>query len=93
MDRVFFVGTPPRLDGRTINYQNLVIQPGDHPAIPFSYMNKTIGLPDHQICCYQTKTNERTHRLILDHLHLTIHLKEEVKGPRYVYIHTHSLSL
>jgi tRNA U34 5-carboxymethylaminomethyl modifying enzyme MnmG/GidA len=61
--------------------------------MPFSYMNETIGLPDQQIDCYQTKTNQRTHQLIWDHLHLTIHLKEDVKGPRYVIMHVSQLEL
>lgn len=61
--------------------------------MPFSYMNETIGLPDQQIDCYQTKTNQKTHQLIRDNLHLTIHLKEDVKGPRYVSIYVSQLEL
>jgi tRNA uridine 5-carboxymethylaminomethyl modification enzyme len=45
-------------------------------------MNEKVHLFDKQISCYQTKTNTETHQLILDNLHLTIHMKEEVKGPR-----------
>lgn len=36
------IGTPARLDGRTINYDGLIIQEGDNPPSPFSYLNKTV---------------------------------------------------
>ncbi|CAI2163089.1 5976_t:CDS:10 [Funneliformis geosporum] len=76
-------GTPPRLDGRTINYENLLQQRGDIPATPFSYIHTSVPLEKHQILCHQTKTNAETHNLILDNLSETIHIRETVKGPRY----------
>ncbi|CAB4381172.1 unnamed protein product [Rhizophagus irregularis] len=76
-------GTPPRLDGRTINYKNLRQQHGDIPATPFSYLHTSVPYEALQIMCYQTKTNTETHKIILDNLSETMHIRETVKGPRY----------
>ncbi len=59
-------GTPPRLDGRTIDHQALTSQPGDDPAEPFSTLTSAITMP--QIACAITYTNQRTHDIIRDHL-------------------------
>jgi tRNA uridine 5-carboxymethylaminomethyl modification enzyme len=56
-------GTPPRIDGRSIDYAGLQVQPGDEPLPVFSYL----GLRDEhprQVVCHITATNERTHELI-----------------------------
>ena len=76
-------GTPPRLDGKTINFDNLITQPSDHPPRPFSFLNTEVKLKDKLVKCFQTRTNERTHQLIRENLDKTIHIKEEVMGPRY----------
>ncbi len=55
-------GTTPRLDGRTIDYAGLEMQPGDDPPRPFSFRTRAITRP--QIHCYLTYTNERTHEAI-----------------------------
>ncbi|MGI9506651.1 MAG: tRNA uridine-5-carboxymethylaminomethyl(34) synthesis enzyme MnmG, partial [Geminicoccaceae bacterium] len=55
-------GTPPRIDGRSIDHQNLDQQPGDDPPEPFSVLTERITTP--QITCAITHTNENTHRLI-----------------------------
>ncbi|MDP6179474.1 MAG: tRNA uridine-5-carboxymethylaminomethyl(34) synthesis enzyme MnmG, partial [Desulfatiglandales bacterium] len=55
-------GTTPRLNGRTINYQGLEIQPGDENPRPFSFTTKRISLP--QVPCYITYTNLKTHDYI-----------------------------
>ncbi len=55
-------GTPARLDGRTINFDGLESQPGDHPVIPFSFSTLSVGLP--QLECYITRTSSRTHSII-----------------------------
>jgi tRNA uridine 5-carboxymethylaminomethyl modification enzyme len=60
-------GTPPRLDGRTIDHAGLEIQPGDEPPVPFSFL--TGRLPNPQIDCWITHTNARTHALIRANLH------------------------
>jgi tRNA uridine 5-carboxymethylaminomethyl modification enzyme len=56
-------GTPPRIDGRTIDYGGLVVQPGDEPVPVFSYLGRREEHP-RQVCCHITHTNERTHALI-----------------------------
>ncbi|KAJ1661035.1 Mitochondrial Translation Optimization [Dispira simplex] len=76
-------GTPPRLDGRTIDYSLLVPQDGEIPAVPFSYLNDTVAVRQGQVQCHQTKTNSRSHQYILDNLHRNVHIRETVRGPRY----------
>ena len=56
-------GTPPRIDGRTIDYSGLVVQAGDEPVPVFSFLGRRAEHP-RQICCHITATNERTHELI-----------------------------
>lgn len=56
-------GTPPRIDGRTINYEGLSVQPGDEPAPVFSYLGRRSDHP-RQVSCHITATNERTHEII-----------------------------
>ena len=55
-------GTTPRLDSKTIDYQDLEIQPGDKNPRPFSFTTTTIPLP--QVPCHITYTNDKTHHLI-----------------------------
>jgi tRNA uridine 5-carboxymethylaminomethyl modification enzyme len=59
-------GTTPRLNGRTIDYRNLEIQPGDEKPKPFSFTTTQIPLP--QIPCHITYTNEKTHDAIREGL-------------------------
>jgi tRNA uridine 5-carboxymethylaminomethyl modification enzyme len=56
-------GTPPRIDGRTIDYEGLLEQPGDTPTPVFSYLGTRSEHP-RQIACHITSTNERTHEII-----------------------------
>ncbi len=56
-------GTPPRLDGRTIDYSVLQAQPGDVPVPVFSFLGRTSDHPE-QVNCFITATNERTHDII-----------------------------
>ncbi|KAI8595674.1 putative MTO1 protein [Dissophora ornata] len=76
-------GTPPRLDGKTIDYSELVPQYGDTPPSPFSYLNKEVANAHNQLICHQTSTNPKTHEIIRNNLHKSIHIRETVKGPRY----------
>ncbi|HET9113404.1 MAG TPA: tRNA uridine-5-carboxymethylaminomethyl(34) synthesis enzyme MnmG [Burkholderiales bacterium] len=77
-------GTPPRIDGRTINYSVMQIQPGDDPAPVFSFMGRREQHPA-QLPCWITHTSERTHDIIrggLDRSPLYSGVIEGV-GPRY----------
>ncbi len=76
-------GTPARLNGKTINWQQCDVQPGDTPPVPFSFMNKGINVP--QIDCHITYTNEKTHQIILDNLHRSAMYSGHIEGtgPRY----------
>ena len=56
-------GTPPRIDGRSIDYSQLGAQPGDDPVPVFSYLGSASEHP-RQVPCYITATNERTHDII-----------------------------
>jgi len=56
-------GTPPRIDGRTIDYARLVAQPGDEPRPVFSLLGRRAQHP-RQVACHITATNERTHEII-----------------------------
>jgi tRNA uridine 5-carboxymethylaminomethyl modification enzyme len=56
-------GTPPRIDGRSIDYRRLSEQPGDEPVPVFSYMGNAQDHP-RQVSCYITHTNARTHEII-----------------------------
>ncbi|WP_293387389.1 tRNA uridine-5-carboxymethylaminomethyl(34) synthesis enzyme MnmG [Nevskia sp.] len=56
-------GTPPRIDGRTINYDGLSEQPGDTPTPVFSFLGSVAEHP-RQVSCWMTHTNERTHEII-----------------------------
>ncbi|HLE94296.1 MAG TPA: tRNA uridine-5-carboxymethylaminomethyl(34) synthesis enzyme MnmG [Sulfuricaulis sp.] len=77
-------GTPPRLDGRTIDYTVLQSQPGDEPTPVFSFMGSRDEHP-RQVSCHITYTNERTHAIIragLDRSPMYTGVIEGV-GPRY----------
>lgn len=76
-------GTPPRLDGRTINWGALDEQPGDAPPVPFSFMTDTITTP--QIACHITRTTPETHAIILDNKDRAPIYNGQIEsaGPRY----------
>lgn len=76
-------GTPARLDGRTIDWSVCEEQPGDTPPQPFSFLNKTVDVP--QISCFITYTNDKTHQVIRDNLHQAPMYSGQIKssGPRY----------
>ena len=76
-------GTPPRLDGRTIDWAALEMQPGDEPPEPFSTLTARIENP--QIQCGITRTNEATHRIVRDNVHRSPMYSGQIssRGPRY----------
>ncbi len=76
-------GTPPRLDGRSIDWSGLEMQQGDVPPAPMSYLTGRITNP--QIACGITHTGPRTHALIRDNLHRSPLYSGQIEGtgPRY----------
>ncbi|MCF6225155.1 MAG: tRNA uridine-5-carboxymethylaminomethyl(34) synthesis enzyme MnmG [Xanthomonadales bacterium] len=77
-------GTPPRIDGRSVDFSVLEEQPGDQPMPVMSYLGKVSDHPQ-QRCCWITHTNAQTHEIIRQSLHLSaIHSGNiEGSGPRY----------
>jgi tRNA uridine 5-carboxymethylaminomethyl modification enzyme len=76
-------GTPPRLDGKTIDWAALEIQPGDDPPEPFSFLTARITTP--QIACHITGTTPESHAVIRDNLHQAPVYSGQIEGtgPRY----------
>ncbi|CUS24217.1 LAQU0S14e02828g1_1 [Lachancea quebecensis] len=75
-------GTPARLDGRTINFENLEKQYGDDPPNPMSFLNENVAIQD-QLLCYGTHTTPEVHEYLKSNLHQAPHIRETIKGPRY----------
>jgi tRNA uridine 5-carboxymethylaminomethyl modification enzyme len=76
-------GTPPRLDGRTIEWASLEMQPGDEPPEPFSALTATIDNP--QVRCGITRTTDATHAIIRANVHRSPMYSGQIqsRGPRY----------
>jgi tRNA uridine 5-carboxymethylaminomethyl modification enzyme len=76
-------GTPPRLDGTTIHWPALELQPGDDPPEPFSTLTERIANP--QVKCGITRTTAATHAIIRDNVHRSPMYSGQIKsrGPRY----------
>lgn len=77
-------GTPPRLNGDTINYKNLVEQPGDEPRPVFSFIGNVLDHPK-QMKCHIARTNAKTHEYIKESLDNSPLFNGVItgKGPRY----------
>ena len=77
-------GTPPRLDGRTLDYAAMQEQPGDAPAPVFSFIGERCDHPK-QVSCHITKTREATHDIIRASLHESPMYSGKIDGvgPRY----------
>lgn len=85
-------GTPPRLNGDTINWDACPIQPSENPASPFSHIRQFLGEQpplveaNTLINCYKSSTNLKTHQLVMDYAHLLPEydgLEGKGNGPRY----------
>ena len=76
-------GTPARLDGTSIDWASLDMQPADDPPIPFSTLTEKITVP--QISCGITRTTAETHRIIAESIHLSAVYSGQISGtgPRY----------
>ncbi len=68
---LFKTGTPPRLDGRTIDFSNLEAQHSDARPVPFSFRTQAIPKDQKLLPCYITQTNARTHAIIEANMHLS----------------------
>ncbi len=81
--RRFKTGTPPRLNGRTIDYSRTERQPGDDAPQPFSFLHDRIDQP--QVPCWITYTNPEVHALIQANLHRAPMYSGQIQttGPRY----------
>jgi len=78
-------GTPPRLDGRTIDWSKFQLQPGDVDPTPFSFRTKRVAHHDSQVPCYIAWTTPETQRIIRENVHRSPMYSGQIQsiGPRY----------
>ncbi|HXY14662.1 MAG TPA: tRNA uridine-5-carboxymethylaminomethyl(34) synthesis enzyme MnmG [Terriglobales bacterium] len=78
-------GTPPRLDGRTIDWSRFQVQPGDPDPTPFSFRTRRVAHHDKQVPCYIAWTTAETHRIIRENVHRSPMYSGQIQsiGPRY----------
>jgi tRNA uridine 5-carboxymethylaminomethyl modification enzyme len=78
-------GTPPRLDGRTIEWSRFEIQPGDQDPTPFSFRTRRVAHHDSQVPCYIAWTSPETQRIIRENVHRSPMYSGQIQsiGPRY----------
>jgi len=78
-------GTPPRLDGRSIDWSRFQAQPGDADPTPFSFRTRRVAHADSQVPCFIAYTTEETHRIIRENVHRSPMYSGQIKsiGPRY----------
>jgi tRNA uridine 5-carboxymethylaminomethyl modification enzyme len=78
-------GTPPRLDGRSIDWTRFPAQPGDEDPTPFSFRTKRVAHHDSQVPCYIAWTTAETHRIIRENVHRSPMYSGQIQsiGPRY----------
>ena len=78
-------GTPPRLDGRSIDWSKFTVQPGDDDPTPFSFRTKRVAHHDRQVPCYIAFTTPETHRILRENLMRSPMYSGQIQsiGPRY----------
>ncbi len=78
-------GTPPRLDGRSIDWSKFKVQPGDDDPTPFSFRTRRVAHHDKQVPCYIAFTTPETHRVIRENVHRSPMYSGQIQsiGPRY----------
>jgi tRNA uridine 5-carboxymethylaminomethyl modification enzyme len=78
-------GTPPRLDGRSIDWSRFAVQPGDADPTPFSFRTKRVAHHDSQVPCYIAWTTSETQRIIRENVHRSPMYSGQIQsiGPRY----------
>lgn len=81
----FKTGTPPRLDGKTINFSELEAQHSDERPVPFSFRNAEISKDQKLVPCHITHTSEETHEIIRANMHLSPMYSGQIQatGVRY----------
>ena len=81
--RRFKTGTPPRVNRRSIDFDEMEVQPGDQVPVPFSFT--TSEIPENKAVCHLTYTNAETHRVIRENLHRSPLFSGVIEGvgPRY----------
>ena len=81
----FKTGTPARIDGRTIDYEKMAIQPGDETVVPFSFSTDPKDVQIEQVPCWLTYTNEKTHEIIRENIDRSPLYSGAIHatGPRY----------
>ena len=68
---MFKTGTPPRLDGKTIDFSQCIPQHSDEECVPFSFRTKEIPDSQQLLPCYITRTTDETHQIIEDNFHVS----------------------
>ena len=78
-------GTPPRLDGRSIDWSKFTVQPGDADPTPFSFRTRRVAHHDKQVPCYIAFTTAETHRILRENVHRSPMYSGQIQciGPRY----------
>jgi len=78
-------GTPPRLDGRSIDWSKFTVQPGDDDPTPFSFRTKKVAHHEKQVPCHIAFTTPETHRIIRENVHRSPMYSGQIQsiGPRY----------
>jgi tRNA uridine 5-carboxymethylaminomethyl modification enzyme len=78
-------GTPPRLDGRSVDWSRFAAQPGDADPTPFSFRTRRVAHHDSQVPCYIAWTTPETHRIIRENVHRSPMYSGQIQsiGPRY----------
>ena len=78
-------GTPPRLDGRSIDWKKFTVQPGDEDPTPFSFRTQRVAHHEKQVPCYIAFTTAETHRIIRENVHRSPMYSGQIQsiGPRY----------
>lgn len=84
--RKFKTGTPARVHKDSIDFSKMIEQFGDKQIEPMSFLNEGVDIGDNQVSCYLTKTNENTHKIILDNINRSSFIRGDmtaIAGARY----------
>ncbi len=78
------LGTPARLETKTINFKKTIAHKGDNPPLPFSFLNKHVWIkPEEQLDCHLTMTTPDLANIVRQNAHLSRHVSQDTLGPRY----------